>query len=154
MGHVGPLNSRIGPQTGRIRAIRTLRLPRGPNEKDRETGVGYHGWPQQNPGLAADPDESEIQRDGRAVGQHADPRWTRPAGDPEREKGDAGHARDGYGDADKLLAEQQPPDDRWNNQQRYASRGFAQSGENKHPLHRAGNTRRNTATSATTPATL
>ena len=36
----------------------------------------------------------------------------------------------------QVLAEQQSPNERRNDQQRHAGRGFAHCGENKHPVHR------------------
>ena len=36
----------------------------------------------------------------------------------------------------KFLTEQQPPNERRNNQQRHAGRGFTHGSENKHSLHR------------------
>ena len=56
----------------------------------------------------------KIQRDQCAVGQHADERRTRPAGDPESNHGNAGHAPNRYGDAGKFLTQQQIPDQRGN----------------------------------------
>lgn len=50
---------------------------------------------------------SEIERDGTAVDQHADPRWARRAGDPKCDQCDAEGARDHDGNAGKVLAEQQ-----------------------------------------------
>ena len=38
----------------------------------------------------------------------------------KRDQGDAGHARYRHGDAGQFLTEQQPPNERWNNQQRQA----------------------------------
>jgi hypothetical protein len=92
--------------------------------------------PQQDAGeTAGDPCVSQVQRDGRAVGQHADQRRARPAGNPQCDQGNAGHARHDRGDGGQFCAEQQLPDQRRDNQQRCPGRGFSNSSENKHSVH-------------------
>ena len=59
-------------------------------------------------------------------------RRARPAGDPQRNQGDAGHARNRYGDAGKCLAQQQLPDQRRDDQQRQSCGGFGDGGESQH----------------------
>ena len=78
----------------------------------------------------------EIQRDGRAVGQHAEQRRARPAGDRQGNQGDAGHARHGLGDAGQFGAEQQLPDQRRSHQQRRPGRGFGNRSENDYLFQR------------------
>src|SRR5271157_5397433 len=52
-------------------------------QKERQCSVNQHRRPQQNAGQTArETDVGEIQRDNRAISQHADQRRARPAGDP------------------------------------------------------------------------
>ena len=59
--------------------------------------------PKKDPAQTCETKVSQIQRDGSAVDQHASKRRTRPAGDPQSNQGDAGHARYRNCDAGKLL---------------------------------------------------
>src|SRR5258708_2473409 len=70
---------------------------------------------------------SEIERYRYAVDQHTDERWAWPAGDPQGNQSDASHAPNRYGDASKLLTEQQLTDQRRNDQQRQPSSSFDDS---------------------------
>ena len=53
----------------------------------------------------------------------------RPAGNCQRDEGDASYARYGYGCAGKVLAQQQLTDERRDNQQRQSGGSFGDSSE-------------------------
>ncbi len=61
--------------------------------------------------------------------------WTRPAGDPQRNQGDAGHARNRYGDAGELLTQQQLTDERGGDQQRKSRNRLADGREYQRAFH-------------------
>src|SRR6185295_3045534 len=68
------------------------------------------------------------------IGHHAEERWTRPAGDPQRNQGNAGHVRNRYGDASKLLAKL--TDQRGSDQQRKSRDRLADGREYQRAFHR------------------
>jgi hypothetical protein len=112
----------------------------GAGQENSQYGMEPGGRPQQAPDpLAAEPETSKIQRDKQTVNQHAGKPLACLSGwdacQAQRNQGDAGHARDGYGDAGQFLSQQQQPNERRHNQQRHPGRGFTDSSENKRPSH-------------------
>ena len=86
--------------------------------------------PQEYAGQTArEADVGEIQRDGRAVGQHAGPRRARPAGDPKAIRAMPATRATGMAMPVSSSPNNNRPTSDWNDQQRQARRGFPHSGK-------------------------
>jgi hypothetical protein len=137
-----------GPQKGKNTPLcschRCLSLiPPRPDEKERETRVSRHGWPQHDPALAANPGENEIQHHGRTVEKHSIERpkqvAVRPTSYSQSDQADAGDAADHNACASDLSSEQKPKYDCGKREQHQTSYRLTHCRDHEESFHCAFN---------------